>query len=136
MTFKCRTISIMICIGFIIPNVLFGINRLERLAEESSFAGIGVNVAQLYDPESTNKRGNLIVLSMDNNGPAAKAGLQPGDIITEIDGKNVIGLEFEYIVISLLRGKEGTMVKIRIKRYEQNNVAVKEYFIMRQVFNH
>jgi carboxyl-terminal processing protease len=47
--------------------------------------------------------------------PAAQAGLRRGDLIAEVDGKNVKGMKSE-LVADLLRGPRGTQVRIAVKR--------------------
>jgi carboxyl-terminal processing protease len=57
----------------------------------------------------------LSVISPIANTPAAKAGLQPNDVIVKIDGKDPSGLSLEEAV-SKIRGKAGTEVTLTIVR--------------------
>jgi carboxyl-terminal processing protease len=84
-------------------------DRFARLNESTSgnYAGLGVEV-DLRD-------GWLIVVAPIPGGPAERAGLQPGDRITEIAGKQTKGWTNEE-ASKLLRGKPGTMVTIKIER--------------------
>ena len=84
-------------------------DRFARLNESTSgnYAGLGVEV-DLRD-------GWLIVVAPLPGGPAGRAGLQPGDRITEIAGKQTKGWTNEE-ASKLLRGKPGTMVSLKVER--------------------
>src|SRR5437868_6261249 len=84
-------------------------DRFARLNESTSgnYAGLGVEV-DLRD-------GWLIVVAPLAGGPAERAGLQPGDRITEIAGKQTKGWTNEE-ASKLLRGKPGTMVSLKVER--------------------
>ena len=84
-------------------------DRFARLNESTSgnYAGLGVEV-DLRD-------GWLIVVAPLPGGPAERAGLQPGDRITEIAGKGTKGWTNEE-ASKLLRGKPGTMVSLKVER--------------------
>jgi carboxyl-terminal processing protease len=72
-----------------------------------SFTGIGVAVG----PE---RRGLLIGRVFDSS-PAARAGLQPGEVIVAVNGRRLEGLSSD-AAISLIKGLPGTDVKIGIER--------------------
>lgn len=75
-----------------------------------SYVGIGVTIDY---SENTNK---VIVV---NPGDAAdKAGMQVGDIIIKVDGTDVSNL-FGDDLANLIRGEEGTKVKVTVKRGEE-----------------
>lgn len=71
------------------------------------FGGLGIEI--------TMENGIVKIISPIDDTPAAKAGLKAGDYITDIDGETVIGLTLNEVV-SKLRGKVGTKVKISIRR--------------------
>ena len=75
---------------------------------EGNYAGVGSTV-------TTNKDGNPEFVKPFKNGPAYKAGILPGDILCEVDGESVLGLDLDYVV-SLIRGEPGTSVHIKIYR--------------------
>jgi carboxyl-terminal processing protease len=84
-------------------------DRFARLNESTSgnYAGLGVEV-DLRD-------GWLIVVAPLPGGPAERAGLQPGDRITEIAGRPTKGWTNEE-ASKLLRGRPGTLVSLKIER--------------------
>jgi carboxyl-terminal processing protease len=59
------------------------------------------------------------IMSVLENGPAARAGLRVGDIITEVDGRPVANNAKE-IVLSLISGQEGTAVHLKVFRPATN----------------
>ena len=84
-------------------------DRFARLNESTSgtYAGLGVEL-DLRD-------GWLIVVSALPGSPAEHAGLQPGDRIVEIAGKQTKGWTNEE-ASKVLRGKAGTSVMLKIER--------------------
>jgi carboxyl-terminal processing protease len=84
-------------------------DRFARLNESTSgnYAGLGVEV-DLRD-------GWLIVVAPLPGGPAERAGLQPGDRIVEIAGKQTKGWTTEE-ASRVLRGKPGTTLSLSIER--------------------
>ena len=76
-----------------------------RDSSEGHYEGIGVDV----EPRD----GRIAVISVINDGPADRAGINPGDIITAIDGEPVEGRDPEEAIDTLL-GKAGTTVDLVI----------------------
>ncbi len=71
------------------------------------FGGLGIEITEVH--------GVPKVISPIDGTPAAKAGLEPGDLIVAIDGKNTRGVTLNNIVRTL-RGKPGSKVTITILR--------------------
>jgi len=84
-------------------------DRFARLDETTSgnYAGLGLEV-DLRD-------GWLIVVAPVAGGPAERAGIQPGDRIIDIAGKQTKGWTIEEAA-KVLRGKPGTFVTLRLER--------------------
>ena len=74
---------------------------------EGAFFGIGASV-DLID-------GRIVIVEPLQDSPAAKAGLRPGDVILEVDGRSMEGVDLTDAV-ALIRGPEGTEVRLLIGR--------------------
>jgi carboxyl-terminal processing protease len=87
--------------------VFFPPKEAKNFAEnvKGSFGGVGMNVGM--------KDGNIVVIAPLKDSPAMKAGIKAGDIITGVDGKNMMGLSSEEAV-SLIRGELDTPVTITV----------------------
>jgi carboxyl-terminal processing protease len=77
---------------------------------EGRFAGVGVEVST--------RDGWLTILSVFEGGPAAKAGLQPGDRFLSIEGEDARDVRL-YDAVRRIRGEPGTAVKVTIRREGQ-----------------
>lgn len=55
------------------------------------------------------------VVNVFSDGPAMKAGILAGDVITVVDGKNVAGMESDDVVL-LIKGQENTTVRLKVIR--------------------
>ncbi len=84
-----------------------------KLVQESTsgeFSGIGVSInGKTLEDEA------LAVVDVIDGGPAAKAGLHPGDRILQVDGAALRGLSTDEVV-GKLKGKVGTKVVIKVLR--------------------
>ena len=81
-----------------------------RMSEETfrgTFEGIGTNV--------TLRDGRMTIVAPLPDSPAERAGIMPGDIILEVDGKSVEGYSLS-MVTDRIRGPEGEPVRLRIER--------------------
>lgn len=74
---------------------------------EGEIVGIGVEV-KAHDS-------GLLIMKALRGGPAAEAGLQSGDIITAIDGRNIGGMPMASSV-DLMKGSSGSRIGLRIVR--------------------
>ena len=79
----------------------------------SEFVGIGVYRAQLKNSNET-----VIIGTIDDDTPAAKAGIKAGDIIKEVNLEDVSTKGSEYIS-SKIKGNAGSTVKIKVLRGEE-----------------
>ena len=61
----------------------------------------------------------LVVIAPIEGSPASRAGVQPKDVITAIDGRSTRGMSTEEAV-KLIRGQAGTKVVITLRRKGQN----------------
>lgn len=75
----------------------------------AKFGGIGIDGAPLAD-------GRIVVRQLVLGGPAHKAGMKIGDVITHVDSKPTKGSDFRQIVDYRLRGRAGTPVLLSVQR--------------------
>jgi carboxyl-terminal processing protease len=84
----------------------------KYMTEQTSgkFGGLGIEI--------TMDQGLVKIISPIDDTPAFKAGLKPGDYITNIDGETIIGMTLNEAV-DKMRGKPGTKVKLTIRRVNE-----------------
>ncbi len=84
-------------------------DKLGRLNETTSgnYAGVGVQVDV--------RDGWLVVIAPLPGSPAERAGIQPGDRITEIDGRSAKGWTLEEAT-KAFRGEAGTTLSMQVER--------------------
>lgn len=81
--------------------------RLLREAAQGNFYGIGAVLTVVRKVTQDVERRELTVVAPLPGSPAERAGLEPGDVITEIDGKWVIAYDpFRQVQRSGVRGNE------------------------------
>jgi len=92
------------------PNSLY-LDPMHREISEAelrgTFDGIGVNVEIADD--------NLRVVAPLDGSPGARAGLRAGDVITQVDGRDVRGMPLAD-AIRLIRGPRGSSVTLGVTR--------------------
>ena len=88
---------------------------LLRSEIHQQIGGIGVRVLLLGTPPQLTIAGPIVPDS-----PAAKANLQPGDRILEVDGKSTAGMNLRDAV-PLITGDPGTSVRLTIQRDHQKS---------------
>ena len=84
------------------------------LGDERS-GGVGVRVAQLFDPTTTTKAGELVILEVLAGADTSAKSLAPGDIIVKIDEMSTKNVDLVTLV-SKLRGRVGSEVILGVKR--------------------
>lgn len=89
-------------------------DEYEKLLEnlDGRYKGIGVTV-------SASKEGMIKVVQVFENSPAKEAGMKAGDFIKSVEGTDFDATELEEAV-ALIRGKEGTKVKIEVIRTSED----------------
>jgi carboxyl-terminal processing protease len=77
-----------------------------ELQTTGKYSGIGVSTRI--------KDGEIIIAELYENGPVAKAGIKPGDIVVSIDGQKVKDKDADNIGM-LMRGAPGTTMKLVVR---------------------
>jgi len=90
--------------------------RDMQVQVRGEFGGLGIEV--------TMENGVVKVVSPIDDTPAAKAGLKPGDFITQIDGEPVLGLTLNDAV-ERMRGPVNSEIKLTIHREGKDPFDVK-----------
>jgi len=109
-----RTFISIVAVIFL--SLSFGSALSVAHATEDKFGGLGLKVAQIYEQETENHMGSLVVLNVLDETPASKSGIQKGDVITHIDGEPIKGKTFKYLILEKLRGEIGSKTDITIER--------------------
>jgi carboxyl-terminal processing protease len=81
--------------------------RAARATIQGTFDGVGASVDQ--------RSGWPVVIAPVEGSPAWDAGLEPGDVITEVDGRSTFGLSPDEMS-GRLRGAPGTLVRLTVAR--------------------
>jgi carboxyl-terminal processing protease len=84
--------------------------RDMKVQTHGSFGGLGIEV--------TMENGLIKVVSPIDDTPAAKAGLEPGDLITHLDGEQVLGMMLSQAV-EKMRGAIGSDILLTIRRADK-----------------
>ncbi len=78
-----------------------------QVETRGQFGGLGIEVTQ--------EKGFVKVVSPIDGTPAANAGIEPGDFITKVDGKPLLGLTLDKAV-NMMRGPVGSEIVITVVR--------------------
>lgn len=92
--------------------VYFSESQVEdfKFQQTGSYGGIGARIG-LHGEK-------LVITEIYENSPSQKAGLMPGDVLVEIDGKDLTGKNVGDLS-ELLKGEENTQVNIKYNRQGQ-----------------
>jgi C-terminal processing protease CtpA/Prc len=89
--------------------LIFSIAAVSPVAAEETFGGVGLQVVPTIN-------GDLVVLNVLENAPAAQKGLSPGDLIFKVDDFALQGSEFGKVISEHLWGPVGSTVEIFFRR--------------------
>jgi len=84
-----------------------------QIDTSGELSGVGIQLSLDKDTKE------LVVVSPIEGSPASRAGVQPKDVITAINGKSTKGMSTEDAV-KLIRGQAGTAVKLTLRRKGQS----------------
>ena len=91
---------------------------------KGQYGGIGTYVTQNIST------GEIVIVNPSEGAPADKAGIKSGDLLVEVDGKSVQGLELDDIV-AMMKGEEGTPVTLGVER-DGNKLSIE---VIREMVN-
>lgn len=80
-----------------------------KIGSDGSLEGVGLLIA------SERETGRLVVISSLEGGPAARAGINSGDELVQIDDETLLGMDGDKAA-SKLRGPAGTAVKLKVRK--------------------
>lgn len=93
-----------------------------------NFVGVGIYMSE-------DKNGNTVVVSTIEGTPAEAAGIKAKDVIVEVDGESMIGIDSAEIA-SKIKGEAGTKVKVKVLRdgteyldFEMERKEIKVYHV-------
>lgn len=100
--------------------VYYDEEETEALEEsiDGRYSGIGATLSQTADTLE------LTIIKCFEDTPAMEAGLQPGDVIVEVDGTEVTGMDTS-AAVALIKGEEGTQVTLKIYREGETDYLTK-----------
>ena len=82
------------------------------MASANKYVGVGITVSK--------KDGEYITVeSVETGGSAADSGIMPGDMITAVDGTDILDMTLSNVK-SLITGEEGTTVELTVRTGEEN----------------
>lgn len=93
-------------------------SEYQKLLDEQSGDAVGIGV--LLQEDSSGDYAAVVQVYPDS--PAESAGLQPGDLILEVDGNSVRGMELEEVSDALI-GEKGTAVSLVYRRNGSDSTA-------------
>jgi carboxyl-terminal processing protease len=96
-------------IGLVLAGLLLLAAPAALVAAEKAHGSIGLHVVPTA-------KGELVVLSVVSGAPAETAGLQPGDLIVQVDDFALAGSDFAEVVPRYLWGPVGSSVTITYLR--------------------
>jgi putative serine protease PepD len=102
-------------LGFAIP-----INEAKRIAEQiitkgySTHAIIGVQLDPRYTGEGAKVSARSATTSVTPGGPAAKAGIKPGDVIVAVDGERITTAD--ELIVAIRRRVPGSRIELTYLR--------------------
>ena len=119
-------------VGFAIPSNMVNVVMNSLIKRGKVIRGwLGVTIQQITPAMAKqfgikNDKGAL-VSDLTENGPAKKAGIKQGDVITEINGKEINDVrQLRNIVAGITPGKEATVKIIRDKQEKSLKVVITE----------
>lgn len=78
--------------------------------ENSGYVGVGITISQTEE--------GVQIVSLEPNGPAAEAGIEPEDYLVGVDGTDVTKMTTDEVA-DLVQGEENTQVTLKVRRGDE-----------------
>ena len=98
-------------------------HKLQQATLEGSYEGIGTAIDL--------KEGLITIITVFEGSPAAAAGLQSGDVLLSVDGREITGLSMAEVA-TLIRGPADTSIRLTISRPGLLHAEILEFSVVRQ----
>jgi carboxyl-terminal processing protease len=99
-------------------------HRAMRNETRGEYVGVGM--------ELSSRDGDIVVVAPFEGGPAFEAGIEPGDVVVEVDGTRTRDLTLQDVV-TRLRGERGLPVTITVRRGEGTGATELSFLVVRDV---
>lgn len=94
---------------------------------ENAYVGVGITIQEAEDSQG------FLIISVNPEGPAAEAGIQPGDLLIMVEDEDVRGISMD-AVKNKVKGEAGTDVKLTVLRGgEHRYITVERRQVLTQV---
>lgn len=93
-------------------------------ASPDDMGTVGIVFRQLFSETQPNHRGVLAVMHIEENSPAAKAGIRCSDFVTEVNGVPVQGRALADIITKEIRGPVGDEVRLTVVKYDGSQSTI------------
>lgn len=101
----------------IVQSIIEGKQQNQSIASGSAYMGIQGKDLSAYDISSFNMPEGVYIIAVMENGPAYEAGIQSGDIITALDGKEMTSMmEIKELISGM---QPGDTVQVTVARRDQ-----------------
>ncbi|MEG0370380.1 MAG: PDZ domain-containing protein, partial [Hungatella sp.] len=91
-------------------SVYYNEESYQAMQEDTSgtYSGIGAMVSQ------NSTTGVMTISKVFKGAPAYEAGMLPGDILYEVGGTSIVGMDMQLVISDHIRGEDGSFVKIKV----------------------
>jgi carboxyl-terminal processing protease len=93
-------------------------DEFKTVMSDTQGDSVGIGVYVTADANTDNIKISYVM----KDGPANKAGLLPGDVVTHVEGESVASLGY-YVAIDKIKGTEGTEVTITYERNGESSIV-------------
>lgn len=95
-------------------SVYYTADDYNKLTEETT--GVYQGIGAMITHNATT--GVSTISKVFKGSPSEEAGLEAGDVLYKVDGKDVVGIDLDILVGTYIRGEEGTKVTLTVLRGE------------------